>query len=95
MSILPPYPSWEEMQEALSWNFILDAEYGQINHELCKEIYEHLEDPDVIDAAVNKIIRRGGLQALKANLATLKKYTEIKNNVKAQKFIDNIINKFF
>ena len=89
------YPTWEEMQEKLSWDFMLDAEYGKMNHLLCKQIYEHLEDPDVIDEAAKKITNLGGLQALKANLQILKKYTDIKNNAKSQELLDNIINKFF
>lgn len=90
-----PYPTWEEMQEKLGWDFVLDAEYGMPNHELCKEIYEHLGDPVVVDAAARKIFNRGGKQALNANWQTLKKYTEIKNNPKSQELLDKIIKQFF
>ncbi len=89
------YPTWEEMQEKLSWDFVLDAEYGEMNHVLCKQIYENLDNVHLVNEAVKKITNVGGLQALKANLQILKKYTEIKNNPKSQELLDNIINKFF
>ena len=43
------------------------AEYGEINHDLMKEIYENIFDKDLIKKHGERIHHRGGMTALQQN----------------------------
>ena len=47
------------------------AEYGEINHDLMKEIYENIFDKDLIKKHGERIHHRGGITALQQNYYTL------------------------
>ena len=47
------------------------AEYGEINHDLMKEIYENIFDKDLIKKHGERIHHRGGMTALQQNYYTL------------------------
>jgi len=75
---LSEYPSYAEMSDRMMWDFRLDAEYGLINHAACKTIYENLDNPKIVLEKFEIIYKRGGKQALVANIETLEKYTDLK-----------------
>ena len=75
---LSEYPSFAEMGDRMMWDFRLDAEYGKGNHEACKQIYENLDNPEIVLKEFEKIVKVGGKQALVANIEALLKYTDVK-----------------
>ena len=83
---LNPYPTFEEMEELQFSRFDLDAEYGLINHKLCKNVYESLyllNRKTYVDNWIENVKRFGGFQAVKCNLETLRLFSPI------SKIIDN------
>jgi Tol biopolymer transport system component len=63
------YPSYDEITKLLLENKRLDlfSEYGEYNHELCKEIYENINDEKIVVKNGKLIYKRGGFTALQAN----------------------------
>jgi len=70
-----PYPSYQEMMDYLKNNIELECEYGEINHNLCKTIYENPTNEELIIEVGKKIYKRGGIQALYANYTILKYFS--------------------
>ena len=70
-----PYPNFKFIE----YHLILEqkqsseqnAEYGEINHDLMKEIYENIFDHDLIRKHGERIHHRGGKTALQQNYYTL------------------------
>ena len=64
-----PYPEYCLIEELLlkhdRWELL--SEYGQINHILCKKIYENPNDENIIVSCGKQIYKRGGFTALQAN----------------------------
>ena len=75
------YPSYKAMAKAIVPHLELYADYGEINHELCKLIYENMLDMHIVHKAAKKIYGRGGLQALQANYTVLKYFSPIKGHM--------------
>ena len=78
--IANPYPTMEEMEALHTFRIDLDSEYGLLNHELCKKVYENMHKENWIDYAdefIKKVKTTGGSQALKCNLETLRSYSPI------------------
>ena len=61
------YPTFEEMQNKLKRRLDLDSEYGKVNHDCCKAIYENPQNEDLIVKNGKIIYHRGGFTALQAN----------------------------
>lgn len=72
-----PYPGYDEIRNKLPIE--LWAEYGTLNHEWCKMIYENLTNDNIMEEYMGKIMRRGGLTAGQANHRTMTGYTPMKN----------------
>jgi hypothetical protein len=75
-----PYPSISDMSLSLNRRWDLDAEYGEMNHSLCKLLYENLHKDDktpVLNNFINTIKSTGGNQALKCNIETVKLFSPI------------------
>ena len=70
-----PYPSYQEMMDYLKNNIELGCEYGEMNHNLCKTIYENPTNKELIVEMGKKIYERGGIQALSANYTILKYFS--------------------
>ena len=68
-----PYPSFGEAQTILMRADVeLYVEYGEMNHELLKDIYETgFTDEALICSTRNAILSRGGMQALHLNYYAL------------------------
>ena len=72
-----PYPSYEKIMEGLQEafqkkycggaSFSWMSEYGHINHEWCKTIYENITNKDKVIEIGRRIGQRGGLRAMQAN----------------------------
>jgi hypothetical protein len=67
-----PYPSYEDVANKLDVQ--LWAEYGKVNHNLCKSIYDNSTNDAIILKAGKRIYRRGGTTALRANLYVLQTF---------------------
>ena len=67
-----PYPSYEEMETKLMQDLILYSEYGKMNHNCCKKIYENPTNKNLIVEMGKQIFTAGGIQALSANHKILK-----------------------
>ena len=67
-----PYPDYKFVSNDLLLNQekSLDqyAEYGEINHDLLKEIYENIFDKQLVRKHGEMIHKRGGMRALKKQL---------------------------
>jgi hypothetical protein len=74
-----PYPTFEEMEELQSRRLDLDSEYGLTNHNYCKKIYEtlHEDNNKYIEKWIECIKSRGGSQALKCNVETLRLFSPL------------------
>jgi hypothetical protein len=68
-----PYPTFEAITALLEKqrHLALIAEYGRINHDLCKTIYENCTDKEKVIEAGKAIHARGGIQALQCNFYVL------------------------
>jgi hypothetical protein len=69
-----PYPTFEEMEDLQFRRLDLDSEYGETNHNYCKNIYETMHLPNnkkILDKWIECIKSGGGSQALKCNLETI------------------------
>jgi hypothetical protein len=64
-----PYPSYEEWEQRLNNKKYLPllAEYGMLNHEMCKKMYENPFDEKIIIECGKRIYNSGGIQALQLN----------------------------
>ena len=78
-----PYPSYEFMEDfildkARKWHdrgdvefkmyyFMMHSEYGYTNHKLLKEIYENIEDTEIIKKNGEQIDGLGGIQTMEYN----------------------------
>lgn len=65
-----PYPSYQQMIRQMKNHplyYDLYAEYGQMNHNALKKIYESEMDPEVAKKLGNLIYARGGTHALQMN----------------------------
>jgi hypothetical protein len=98
---LNPYPTFEEMEQLQTRRFDLDAEYGLINHDLCKTVYESLHLPNknvYVDKWIEKVTERGGYHALYCNLETLRLFSPISKIIdqdhykEFQEIYDNVMN---
>jgi len=75
-----PYPTMEEMECLHMTRIDLDAEYGLLNHSLCKKLYENMYKENCkvyVDKFIEGVKSTGGLQALKCNLETLTHFSPI------------------
>ena len=61
------YPTFKQMQKKLERRLDLWSEYGQVNHDCCKAIYENPDDEDLVVKMGKIIYQRGGMTALQAN----------------------------
>lgn len=86
------YPTFEEMEIILMWNFRLDAEYGKMNHEICKRIFENSTNEDIIKECMKQIEQVGGRQALVVNLEILLTKTPLLDKKLVQKYYTLLIN---
>ena len=70
-----PYPDYNFIESDLllkqKQSLEQYAEYGEINHDLMKEIYENILDKDLIKKHGERIHHRGGMTALQQNYYTL------------------------
>ena len=64
---MPEYPSFKDMQEKLKRRPSLWAEYGAVNHDCCKSIYDSPHNEDLVVKMGKIIYKRGGMTALQAN----------------------------
>tara|TARA_B100001094_G_C18127971_1_gene770559 strand:- start:551 stop:922 length:372 start_codon:yes stop_codon:yes gene_type:complete len=67
-----PYPSFEDVCGELDYQSF--AEYGTVNHELCKRIYENSTNDKIILEAGKQIYARGGITALRENHYVLQRF---------------------
>jgi hypothetical protein len=70
-----PYPEYGDMLQKIEKHIELYAEYGELNHNWCKIIYENPNNTDLIIESGKKIYNRGGLQALVMNHAIIKYFS--------------------
>jgi len=83
-----PYPEYETMLEKIKHNIDLEMEYGELNHEFCKVIYENPNDENLIIEMGKKIYKRGGIQALLMNFNVIKYYSPYwQSKINSIKFI--------
>ena len=61
------YPDFKTMQQKLERRPDLWVEYGEVNHDCCKKIYENPNDQEIIVSNGKIIYDRGGMTALQAN----------------------------
>jgi hypothetical protein len=83
-----PYPSYGEMtrkmmefvqdrsrdSEFRSHVFTWMSEYGEPNHRMCQELYEHIHDDARCKAVGQRIYDRGGMTALQANFYIVRNF---------------------
>jgi hypothetical protein len=70
-----PYPTYKEMMNKLDNHMDLFSEYGKMQHNWCKTIYENPTNKDIIIETGKKIYRLGGMQALVSNNTILKYFS--------------------
>lgn len=79
-----PYPEYGDMLQKIEKHIELYAEYGELNHNWCKIIYENPNNTELIIETGKKIYNHGGLQALTMNYDVIKyfsPYWQSKNSV--------------
>lgn len=62
-----PFPSYDEMIKRIGNNMEVYAEYGMVNHNSLKKIYESFMDEKIAKQEGMKLYNRGGTQALQMN----------------------------
>tara|TARA_B110000914_G_C15499600_1_gene465092 strand:- start:1313 stop:1717 length:405 start_codon:yes stop_codon:yes gene_type:complete len=83
-----PYPSFEKISEILPLREY--AEYGNINHLLCKKIYENIFDNKVITRSLHDIYNRGGCQAVLENYYTICNHSPLRWSQLTKSYASNI-----
>ena len=67
------YPSYKEVLKILSDNIGAHAEYGELNHEWIKKIWDNIHDDKKINIVGNLINTRGGFVSMRMNHTALMK----------------------
>jgi hypothetical protein len=78
------YPNYDKMMDYIEYSMDLWAEYGEMNHIWCKEIYENPHNKELIISTGRKIYNMGGKQALIKNykvIALFSPYGMSRSNV--------------
>ena len=86
------YPTFDQMEDIQFRRLDLDAEYGLVNHNYCKKVYEtmHLANSKkYVDQWIECVKSGGGSQALKCNAETLRLFSPI-----AKCLQKDVLNKF-